>query len=75
MTRVPYETKGGVVSEDDAIMQLTEKLREASELAYQAAHINNAHDKTERGEGFKKVGQNLEQMAQVVIRFATRGVK
>jgi hypothetical protein len=69
---VTYETKGGVVSEDDAIMQLVEKVREASEAAYRAAHISNSHNRTERGAGFLKMGQNLEEMAKIIIRFATR---
>jgi hypothetical protein len=72
-THLPYETKAGIASEDDAITQLTEKLREASELAYQASHINNAHQRTDRGEGFKQVGLRLEKMAQIVIQLATAG--
>jgi hypothetical protein len=66
-----YETKAGVVSEDDQIMVMIEKLREASEAAYQVGHINNYHNRTERGEGFKRMGQKLEEMAKIALKFAT----
>ena len=66
-----YETKAGVVSEDDQIMVMIEKLREASEAAYQIGHINNAHQQTIRGEGFKRMGQKLEEMAKIALKFAT----
>jgi hypothetical protein len=67
---MPFETKGGVVSFDDCITQGTEKLREASELFLRAGHIENSHNRTDRGEWFKKIGQNLEQTAKLAIRFA-----
>jgi len=66
-----YETKGGVVSEDDQIIIMIEKLREASEAAYQIGHINNAHHQTIRGEGFKRMAQKLEEMAKIALKFAT----
>jgi hypothetical protein len=67
-----YPTKGGVVSEDDAIMLLIEKLREASEAAYQVSHINKHYNNTVRGEGFRRMGQNLEQMSKIALTFATK---
>jgi len=69
---LPFETKGGYVSEDDAIMQLIEKLREASEAAYRVSHINKHYNNTVRGEGFRTMGQNLEQMAKIALTFATK---
>jgi len=66
-----YETKAGTVSEDDQIMVMIEKLREASEAAYQIGHINNAHNRTTRGEGFRRMGQKLEEMAKIALNFAT----
>jgi hypothetical protein len=72
MTRVPYETKGGTVSEDDQIMIMIEKLREASEAAYQIGHINNAAARTMRGEGFRRMGEKLEEMAKLALTFATQ---
>jgi hypothetical protein len=67
-----YETKGGVVSEDDAIMQLIEHLRESSEAAYRVSHINNQYKHTTRAEGFRQIGQRLEEMTKIALTFATR---
>ena len=47
---MPFETKGGVVSFDDCITQAAEKLREASELLLRAGHLENSHNRTERGQ-------------------------
>jgi hypothetical protein len=70
---LPFETKGGVVSFDDCITQATEKLREASELMLRAGHIENSHNRTDRGEWFKKVGLKLEEVARTTNAFATQG--
>jgi len=67
-----YETKGGVVSEDDQIMVMIEKLREASEAAYQISHINNHHNRTTRGEGFQQMAKRLEEMAKIALSFAMK---
>jgi len=69
---MPFETKGGVVIFDDCITQATEKLREASELLLRAGHIENSHNRTDRGEWFKKIGTNLEQTAKLTISFANQ---
>ena len=67
---IPFETKGGQVSEDDMIMQLVEKLRESSELAYRIGHYNNGHHRSERGDGFKRFGENFERASKLVLGFA-----
>jgi hypothetical protein len=67
-----YETKGGAPSEDDAIMELIEHLRQASEAAYKISHINNHYNHTSRGEGFRQIGLKLEQMTKVALTFATK---
>ena len=69
---IPFETKGGQISEDDMIMQLVEKLRESTELAYRIGHYNNGHNRTDRGDGFKKFGQNFEQASKLVLMFANQ---
>jgi hypothetical protein len=69
---IPFETKGGTVSFDDCITLATEKLREASELLLRAGHIENSHNRTDRGEWFKKIGMNLEQTAKLTISFANQ---
>jgi hypothetical protein len=66
-----YETKAGVPSEDDAIMELVEHLRLASEAAYKVSHINNHYNHTSRGEGFRKIGESLEMITKRTLAFVT----
>ena len=68
----PFETKAGTPSEDDMIMQLVEKLRESTDLAYGISHLNNAKNRTDRGAGFGQFGKRFEQAAKLVLSFANQ---
>jgi len=66
-----YETKGGNFSEGETFAQLTEYLRLASEACYVLGHYSKENYDTIRGEGFLKVGQNIEKTRELVTAIAT----
>jgi hypothetical protein len=72
MTHLRYETKGGNFSEGETFAQLTEYLRLASEACYVLGHHSKENHDTIRGDGFLKVGQNLEKVRELVTNLATR---
>jgi hypothetical protein len=70
-TRLPYETKGGYVSEGETFSQLTEYLRLAEECCYTICHLARANDDNVRGNGFMDIGQRLAKMRDLVTTFTT----
>jgi hypothetical protein len=73
VARLPYETIGGNVSEDDTFQQLSEYLRLAEECCYTISHLAKANDDTVRGDGFLRAGQNLAKIRETLLTFATKG--
>jgi hypothetical protein len=71
--RLPYETRGGTISEADTYMQLIEHLRLAAEAAYTLGHYKKANDDELVGQGFLGVGQMLDRTCKVVTDLATKG--
>ena len=73
MTRLPYSTTGGQVTESDTFEQLNEYLRLAEECCYTICHLARANDRTARADGFLKAGQNLARMRELLVQFSTSG--
>jgi len=71
MTRLPYSTTGGQVTEADTFEQLSEYMRLAEECCYTIAHLARANDNTPRADGFLKAGQNLSRMRELLVTFST----
>lgn len=71
MTRLHLETTHGDVSESVTYSQLIEFLRKGAEACYTLGHLRKACDDTITGEGFLKVGQNLERTVELVTQLAT----
>ena len=69
MTR--FESKGGYFSEGDTFAELTSVLRRAEELCYMIGHHSKENGDTVRGDGFLRVGQQLEKTRDIVTKFAT----
>jgi hypothetical protein len=70
-TRLPYETKGGNFSPAETITQMTEYARLMSECAYSLSHHYKANGDDFRADGLRRIGQNMEKMAQYVIQLST----
>jgi hypothetical protein len=70
-TRLPYETKGGYVSEGETFSQLTEHLRLAEECCYTISHLARGNDDHIRADGFLRSGQNLAKMRELITTFTT----
>ena len=73
MTRLPYETKGGNLSEGDTVAQLTENIRLVIEGFYTLAHYRKAQGKSESGEQFLSIGKKMEELLKLTIMLATKG--
>ena len=71
MTR--FEAKGGYFSEGDTFARLVERLSLAAEDCYAIGHHRKENGDTVRGDGFLRIGQNLEKMRLLVTQFATGG--
>jgi hypothetical protein len=70
--RLPYETKGGALSEAETFAQLLEYLRMAEEACYTLGHWFKAQDDELKGQGFLAVGQMLDLTGKNVTRLATK---
>lgn len=71
--RLPYETSGGMLSEQVTFGQLVEHLRLAAEAAYALGHYKKANDDNLIGQGFLAIGQLLERAVVQVTSLATKG--
>jgi predicted nucleotide-binding protein (sugar kinase/HSP70/actin superfamily) len=75
VTRLPYETIGGQVSEADTFSQLIEHLRLAEEAAYTIGHLRKMQDDNLTGQGWLAVGEMLKMTQINVTNFATRSMR
>ena len=71
INRLPYETKGGNVSEADTFAQLLEYLRMAQEAAYTLGHLRKANDDEVTGQGFIAVGEMFKPIIKNITTLAT----
>ena len=72
MTRLEYETKGGMPSSGETFQQLLEHLRLATEAAAMLGHIEQANGNRVRGIGWLSVAQLLEKMVEKAMELATK---
>ncbi len=73
--RLPYETKGGSVSEADTFAQLLEYLRMAEEACYTIGHLRKANDDSLSGDSWIVVGQMLRKMLYNITQLATSSLR
>ena len=71
MTRLPYETVGGHVSESITLSQLTEYLRLAEECCYTLNHLRRANDDPIIANGFLAFGKGLAKFRENLVQLAT----
>ena len=74
MTRLPYETSGGVISRSATFLQLVEHLRLAEEAAATLGHIEMANDQKLLGQGWLGVSQMLHMTVINVTKLAKGGI-
>ncbi len=75
MTRLPYETVAGNVSEADTFAQLLEYLRLAQEACYTIGHLKKSNDDEVTGQGFIAIGEMLKLTQRNVTKLATGPAK
>jgi hypothetical protein len=75
MTRLPYETVGGHISEADTFAQLLEHLRLAEEACYVIGHLNKTQSQDLKGQGFLAIGEMLKMTCTNVTKLATGSTK
>jgi hypothetical protein len=70
--RLPYETKGGHISESETFAQLIEYLRMSQECCYVLGHYRKAQDDELIGTGWLAVGEMLKKVQEQVTSLATK---
>lgn len=75
MTRLPYETRGGYISEADTFAQLLEHLRLAEEGAYMLGHLYKAQGDDMRGQGFLAIGEMFKLTQVNITNMATKSLR
>ena len=73
--RLPYETRGGYVSEADTFSQLLEHLRLAEEGCYLLGHLRKAQDDKLLGQGWLAIGEMLKMTQTNITNLATRKLR
>lgn len=71
MTRLPYETIGGYVSESATLDQLKEYMRLAEECCYTIGHLRKANDDNDTGQAFLTIGEKLARIRDLLNTVAT----
>lgn len=73
--RLPYETRGGQISEADTFSQLLEHLRLAEEAAYTLGHLSKMQGDDLRGQGFLAIGEMFKLTIINVTNLATKSLR
>ena len=73
MTKLPFETKGGYFSRDDAIMRAVEHDRKAAEEYYALGHYYKLQGNHSLGDMWLQLGKKFEEAAKLTLMLATKG--